>query len=309
VTAHGLSFDVEDWHQLESIRVDGAPGPASPSVDGCVDRILALCDEAGVKATFFVLGLLARERPHLVKAIAARGHEIASHSVSHRRVYSLAPAELRDELRDSKRLLEDLAGTEVVGFRAPEFSIQRLDHPCFAALVEAGFLYDSSVFPVPLMRYGIPGAPHVPFRIPTAAGGLVELPLATARVARWRLPIAGGSHFRLLPPPLVAWAAARADASGEPLVFYFHPYEFATELLRLDGGWARNRPIARHLVLHNLGGGRVRRSLRALVGRLSFVPLRALAEAAAAQPAHASQSSSQPTQSSSQSNQATKEPS
>jgi polysaccharide deacetylase family protein (PEP-CTERM system associated) len=280
VTAHGLSFDIEDWHQLEAIRVDGAPGPASPSVDGCIERILALCDEAGVKATFFVLGLLARERPHLVKAIAARGHEIASHSVRHRLVHALTPAELRDDLAESKRMLEDLTGTEVVGFRAPEFSVQRLDHPCFAALVEAGFRYDSSVFPVPGLRYGIPGAPHVPFSIATPAGALVELPLATAPLARWRLPIAGGSHFRVLPTPLVAWAAARADRRREPLVFYFHPYEFATELLRLDGGWARNRPIARHLVLHNLGGGRVRRSLRALAGRLRFVPLRTLAQEA-----------------------------
>lgn len=284
MTAHGLSFDVEDWHQLESIRVDGAPGPASPSVDGCVDRILALCDEAGVKATFFVLGLLARERPHLVRAIAARGHELASHSVSHRLVHALSPAELRAELSDSRRLLEDLSGTAIVGFRAPEFSVQRLDHPCFAALVEAGFAYDSSVFPVPGLRYGIPGAPHVPFRVATAAGGLVELPLATAPVARWRLPIAGGSHFRVLPTALVAWAARRADARGEPLVFYFHPYEFASGLLRLEGGWARNRPIARHLVLHNLAGGRIRRSLRALLGRLRFVPLRSLAEGAAARP-------------------------
>jgi polysaccharide deacetylase family protein (PEP-CTERM system associated) len=281
MTAHGLSFDVEDWHQLESIRVDGAPGPASPTVDDCLARILALCDEAGVKATFFVLGLLARERPHLVKEIAARGHEIGSHSVRHRLVHALPAGELRDDLRESKQLLEDLTGTEVIGFRAPEFSVQRLDHPCFAALVEAGFRYDSSVFPAPGLRYGIPGAPHVPFRIATSAGPLVELPLATARIARWRLPIAGGSHLRVLPTPLVTWAAARADLRREPLVFYFHPYEFATELLRLPGGWARNRPIAKHLVLHNLGGGRIRRSLRALTGRLDFVPLRALAEDAA----------------------------
>jgi polysaccharide deacetylase family protein (PEP-CTERM system associated) len=283
VTAHGLSFDVEDWHQLAAIRVDGAPGPVSAGVDGCVARILDLCDEAGIKATFFVLGLLARARPHLVRQIAARGHEIASHSVRHRLVHALSPGELRDDLRESKRMLEDLAGAEVVGFRAPEFSVQRLDHPCFAALAETGFRYDSSVFPVAGLRYGIPGAPHVPFRLPTAAGPLVELPLATAPIGRWRLPIAGGSHFRVLPTALVTWAADRADARGEPLVFYFHPYELATELLRLPGGLARNRPIARHVVLHNLARGRVRRSLRALARRLEFVPLRALAARAAAE--------------------------
>lgn len=277
MTAHGLSFDVEDWHQLESIRVDGAPGPASRTVDDCMARILDLCDEANVVATFFVLGLLARERPHLVKAIAARGHEVASHSVNHRLVHSLSVREFLADVRESKRMLEDLSGAEVVGFRAPEFSVQRLDHPCFGALLEAGFTYDSSVFPVPSLRYGIPGAPHVPFRIATAAGSLVELPLATTKFARWRLPIAGGSHFRILPTRLVTWAAQRADARREPLVFYFHPYEFAAEFLRLAGGLARNRPIAKHIVLHNLAGGRIRRSLRALVARLAFVPLRTLA--------------------------------
>jgi hypothetical protein len=93
------------------------------------------------------------------------------------------------------------------------------------------------------------------------------------------MPIAGGSYFRVLPTALVAWAAARADARGEPLVFYFHPYEFSSRFLRLPGGLRRNRPIARHIVLHNLAGGRLRRTLRALVGRLEFTPLRALAEA------------------------------
>ena len=279
MTCHGLSFDVEDWHQLVAMRVDGQYSSPSTDVDNCIARILDLCDELTIKATFFVLGLLATSRPHLVRAIAARGHEIASHSLHHRLVHSMSRSELLADLRGSKRMLEDLSGTEVVGFRAPEFSVQRLDSPCFEALVEAGFRYDSSVFPVPSLRYGIPDAPHAPFVIDTGVGKLVELPLATTRLARWRVPIAGGSHFRLLPTCFVRWAARRADRAAEPLVFYFHPYAFTRRWLYLSGGWARNRAVGKMLALHNFATSRIERSMRAVTERLTFVPLRELAAA------------------------------
>jgi polysaccharide deacetylase family protein (PEP-CTERM system associated) len=280
VTLHGLSFDVEDWHQLVAMRLDGGvPGEPTPDVDTCMARILDLCDEHHTKATFFVLGLLARQRPHLVRQIAERGHEIASHSVSHRLVYGLSAADLACELRDSKRMLEDLAGHEVVGFRAPEFSVQRLDSPCFAALLEAGFRYDSSVFPVASMRYGIADAPHAPFAIATPAGPLVELPLATTGLVGRRVPIAGGSHFRILPTAFVSWASARADRAGDSLVFYFHPYEFTRRWLYLPGGWARNRPVGKMVALHNFANRRVERTLRRLCSELRLVPLRDLAGA------------------------------
>ncbi len=279
MTLHGLSFDIEDWHQLLSLRVDGMPGNASNSVDGCVDRILDFCDEQQIKATFFVVGFLAEQRPHLVTAIAARGHEIASHSLRHRLVHSMTIAEFEEDLRASKHLLEEIAGIEVVGFRAPEFSVQRLGHPCFAALAKAGFRYDSSVFPVEGMRYGISGAPHAPFTMETEEGALVELPLASRRVGRWRLPIAGGSHFRILPTSLVERAIRVPDEMAESMVFYLHPYEFARELLFLPGGLRRNRSIVKHIALHNFGIKRVERTLRMLCSRLKFVPLRDLATA------------------------------
>jgi polysaccharide deacetylase family protein (PEP-CTERM system associated) len=277
MTQHGLSFDIEDWHQLVAKRVDGEPGEPSRDVDDCVMRILDLCDELAVKGTFFTLGMLARHRPHLIKAIAERGHEIASHSQDHTLVHTMSKAELLADLRGSKRMLEDLAGHEVVGYRAPEFSVQRLDSPCFAALCEAGFRYDSSVFPIPSLRYGIAGAPHAPFVIETDAGPLVELPLATTQIARWRFPIAGGSHFRVLPRAFVTWAARRADRTGDSLVFYFHPYEFTDRWLYLDGGLARNRPVAKLVALHNFASWRIARSLRALADNLALVPLRDLA--------------------------------
>jgi polysaccharide deacetylase family protein (PEP-CTERM system associated) len=274
---HGLSFDVECWHQLSARRVDGVPSEPSVVVDDCVARILDLCDEMHVKATFFVLGMLAQSRPHLVRAIAARGHEIASHSLNHQLVHSMRRDEFFEDLRDSKELLEDLSGTPVVGFRAPEFSVQRIDHPCFESMCKLGFRYDSSVFPASRLRYGIPGAPAGPFRLTTSSGCLVELPLATVRIGGLRLPIAGGSHFRVLPTQFLTWAAGAADSHGDSLVFYFHPYEFTKKFLYLPGGLARNRSIAKHVALHNFGTSRVERSLRALGARLEFVPLRELA--------------------------------
>jgi polysaccharide deacetylase family protein (PEP-CTERM system associated) len=276
MTAHGLSFDVEDWHQLAELRLDGTAGPPSPIFDDCMARLLDLCDELEIKATFFVLGLVAKHRPLLVRSIAARGHEVASHSVTHKLLHQHAPAELLAELRDSRRMLEDLGGSPVVGFRAPEFSVQRLDSPIFHAIREAGFTYDSSVFPVSGIRYGIPDAPSAPFELQTAAGPLLELPLATLAVGCIRLPVAGGSSYRLLPSRLLSWAVRRAVA---PQVFYFHPYEFSKQRLYLQGGWDRNRKLGKLLLLHNFATPRIERSLRALRRSVSFVPLRKLAVA------------------------------
>ncbi|MBA3819650.1 MAG: DUF3473 domain-containing protein [Deltaproteobacteria bacterium] len=279
MTKHGLSFDIEDWHQLSAMRI-GRPTPdASEDVERCVARILDVCDEAQVKATFFVVGLLARRRPQLVREIAARGHEVASHSDQHRLIHQMPLTELAEDLRTSKQMLEDLAGTEVVGFRAPEFSVQRLDHPCFTVLREQGFEYDSSVFPIPGLRYGIENAPRVPFSFDTPAGRLVELPLATTSIAGRQLPIAGGSGWRLLPTRFLTWAADRAEARGETLIFYFHPYEFTKRLVYLSGGLKPNLKIAKHVVLHNFATYRIARSLRRILSRLQFEPLRTLAAA------------------------------
>lgn len=277
MTRHGLSFDIEDWRQLANLRLDGTVSEPSTDVDDCVTRILDLCDELDVKATFFVLGLLARSRPHIVRAISGRGHEVASHSHGHRPLYRMSREELFDDLRQSKQLLEDLSGMPVIGFRAPEFSVQRLDSPCFEIMREVGFTYDSSVFPVPALRYGIAGAPHAPFEIPTPAGTVTELPLATAPLGAWRVPIAGGSHFRLLPTAFVKWAARQADRLGHPLVFYFHPYEFTRRWLYPEGGLRRVWSLGKYVALHNFATWRIEGSMRAISDQLDLVPLRDLA--------------------------------
>jgi polysaccharide deacetylase family protein (PEP-CTERM system associated) len=232
-----------------------------------------------VKANFFVVGLLARSRPHLVKEIARRGHEVASHSYMHRLIPRMTPAEFAEDVALSKKVLEDLVGRAVVGFRAPEFSVQRLDHPCFTALKECGFEYDSSVFPASGLRYSIEHASRQPFDLVTSAGTLRELPLGTVQVGSWRLPLAGGGHFRVLPKTLVTWAARRAEAAGESMVFYFHPYEFSRGWLYPEGGFSKNRAAARMIAIHNIATRRIEGSLRAVAKHLRFVTLRELARA------------------------------
>jgi hypothetical protein len=139
----------------------------------------------------------------------------------------------RDEMAAARARLQDLTGAPVLGFRAPEFSVQRLDHWCFDALAEVGFLYDSSVFPSPA-RYGIPDAPRRPFTIETKSGPITEFPLASWRVGRRRVPVAGGTYWRVWPRALLDRALADLQAEQVPAVLYFHPYEFHRGFLRLS---------------------------------------------------------------------------
>lgn len=273
---HGLTFDLESWHQLVRRRVTGESRPAEASVVPMVHRFLDVCDETNTRATFFVVGMLAERYPDLVREIAAQGHEIASHSYDHRLVSSLTRGELRSDLERSKKQLEDLTGTPVVGFRAPEFSVKSTDHFCFEVLAELGFEYDSSVFPVHGARYGIPSAPRVPFTIETPAGSVREYPLATLKLGRTQLPIAGGSYFRLIPAPVLREALRRAEADGCTAVLYFHPYEFSEDWLYLSGLGLKNLSIAKSLALHNFRTGKVRERLVAMLKSFSFAPLGAL---------------------------------
>ncbi len=190
--------------------------------------LLDLLDEADVRATFFVLGMQASRTPDLIREVARRGHEIASHGWSHRFIYRQPPAEFRDELRRSKRLLEDIAGRRVDGFRAPFFSITSASRWAFDILVEEGFRYDSSVFPVFNYRYGIPGAQRAPGPLRTPSGAsLFEIPLSTWRAPLGvNFPISGGGYFRLYPYPVTQLLVRSLLREGHGLVFYVHPWEY-----------------------------------------------------------------------------------
>ena len=228
-----LTFDLEDWYQLVHRRITGELIPPRDTVIRQVEGLLALLDAHSVKATFFVLGMVAERYGNLVRHIAAAGHEIASHGYSHRLVHQLSQEEFRQDSARSKDLLEQLVGAPVRGFRAPEFSINRGTLWALGVLAELGFTYDSSIFPIWHRRYGIPGFDLEPQRYDLGDSlSIVEIPLATVVVRGIRVPIAGGGYFRLLPLAILSAAVTRVNAELRPIMTYFHPYEFDGE--RLD---------------------------------------------------------------------------
>lgn len=227
---HILSFDVEEYYQVEAAaaRVRPEDWQDYPSrVESSVDKALGLLDEAGQTATFFVLGAVARDHGPMVHRIAEAGHEIASHGMSHRMLTRMTREELALELRESRKLLEDLAGARVAGFRAPTFSITRQTGPwAIDTLVEAGYEYDSSVFPVRHDRYGIPDAPRWAHWAVGADGGrILEVPPLTRRMLGMNLPVGGGGYLRLFPTGLIGGALDAARCGGHVGVIYLHPWE------------------------------------------------------------------------------------
>jgi polysaccharide deacetylase family protein (PEP-CTERM system associated) len=171
-----------------------------------------------------------------VRRIAEAGHEIASHGWWHYRVTDLEPDEFREDIRSSKALLEDLTGQPINGYRAPSFSITPDSQFAFEILLEEGYLYDSSVFPIRRPDYGWPGAPPIPHLKTCAAGRLFEFPLATSFIGPFRIPAAGGGYLRQLPFSLVRRAFLEHSKQRVPAVFYIHPWELDAEQPRFRVG-------------------------------------------------------------------------
>jgi polysaccharide deacetylase family protein (PEP-CTERM system associated) len=172
--------------------------------------------------------------PDLVKRIARDGHELASHGYSHRLVYTQTPGEFREDIRRSKRVIEDFGGTRVRGYRAPSYSITNASLWALDILVEEGFEYDTSIFPIRHDRYGIPDAPRHAHRRVSAAGSLTEAPPSTVRVGSTNLPVAGGGYFRLLPYRWTRWGISHLnETEKQPAIFYLHPWEIDPEQPRL----------------------------------------------------------------------------
>jgi polysaccharide deacetylase family protein (PEP-CTERM system associated) len=214
-----------EWERLES------------RVCANTDRLVDLFAEYGVRGTFFVLGWVAERHPHLVKRIADAGHEIASHGFGHRLVYDQTPRAFREDVRTSKALLEDASGTAVLGYRAPSYSITPRSLWALDVLIEEGYAYDSSIFPIRHDRYGIPVSPRHPFVLTRETGSLVEAPGSTTRVGPLNLPVAGGGYFRILPYAWTRWGIDRVNRLEErPAIFYLHPWEIDPGQPRLGAG-------------------------------------------------------------------------
>ena len=230
---NALTVDVEDYFHVSAFE-----GVISPSdwdsmphrVVGNTMRVLELFAEYRVRGTFFVLGWVAEKYPFLVRHIADAGHEIASHGCSHRRLHHLNRNEVREELYRSRVMLEDMTGTPVEGYRAPSWSICSSTLWVLDELIEQGYRYDSSIFPIYHDLYGIPDAPRLPYVIRREGGTLLEFPPTTYRFSiagcRWNFPIAGGGYLRLLHPQMVQLGIRHVNLrEGTPAVLYFHPWE------------------------------------------------------------------------------------
>lgn len=214
VAALGKSIDKKDWDSIE------------PRVVENMHRLLDLFDEHEVKATHFVLGWVAERFPALIKEIDRRGHEVASHGFSHQLVYKQTPEIFEQETRDSKNLIEDIVGKQVFGYRAASYSITNKSLWALDILVDLGFIYDSSIFPVVHDNYGIKGSPEYPHILETPnKKRLVEYPLSTYGFLGQAIPVAGGGYFRLYPYWLSRFFYRSINKSNMPFVFYLHPWE------------------------------------------------------------------------------------
>jgi polysaccharide deacetylase family protein (PEP-CTERM system associated) len=241
---NAFSIDVEDYFQVSALaphfpRTVWESQPCR--VERNVDRMLAMLDDSQALATFFTLGWVAERYPELVKRIVAGGHELASHGYGHQRASDLNHDEFFSDVTHSKKILEDLGGQPVIGYRAPSFSIGENNLWALDTLAEAGYEYSSSIYPIRHDHYGMPNAPRFAFR-PRSTNSLLELPVTTIRLFNRNLPAAGGGYFRLLPYQLSRWAINRVNqADGQPCIFYCHPWEIDPEQPRPTGMTLKTR--------------------------------------------------------------------
>jgi polysaccharide deacetylase family protein (PEP-CTERM system associated) len=248
---NALTVDVEDYFQVWALSpyIPRAKWDETPArVERNVDLILQLLDEAGARATFFTLGWIAERFPQVVRRIVDAGHEVASHGYAHHKANELSRDAFFADIMLAKSILEDVAGVAIQGYRAPSFSIARDNERwVYDCILEAGYRYSSSVYPIEHDHYGMPDAPRFPHQ---SRDGLLEVPIATARLFDRNWPAGGGGYFRLMPYKVSRWLIQRVNAvDGWPAIFYFHPWELDPGQPRVPGVDARTR-FRHYLNLH-----------------------------------------------------------
>lgn len=259
---NAMSVDVEDWFQVSAFERTIARSSWDSldcRVERNVERILALFAEADVKATFFTLGWIAERYPQVVRSIVTAGHELASHGYSHVRATEQSAPEFREDVTRTKKMLEDLGGVAVHGYRATSYSIGRRNLWALDELQRAGYRYSSSIYPIRHDLYGMPEAPRFAFR--TRPGAILEIPITTIDLGPKRIPCGGGGFFRLFPYALSRWALARVNRrERQPGVFYFHPWEIDPQQPRVPNAPLRSR--FRHYLALERMEPRLKRLLR-----------------------------------------------
>ncbi len=266
-----LTVDVEEYFHPNAMdaTVDPSRWDDLPRrVEHNTYRVLDLLSAHDVRATFFVLGWVAERLPHLVGEIARRGHEVACHGYAHRLVYRLGPERFRDDVARSKRILEDCLGSRIVGFRAASYSIVEASLWALDILIEEGFEYDSSIFPVRHDIYGIPGFNRFAVRLRRAAGEIVEIPPSTVHLLGRNWPVAGGGYLRIFPYWLTRMSVQRINRHDHaPAIVYMHPWELDVDQPRLEAG-----AVTRFRQYTNLR--RTESRVRRLLDEFSFAPIR-----------------------------------
>ncbi len=290
-TVNAFSIDVEDYFQVAALA-PAIPRDTWPMreyrVEANTERILNLLAEKGVRGTFFILGWVAEKSPHLVKRIAAAGHEIACHGFSHQLIYTQSQSEFREETTRAKGFLESLLGQAVIGYRAASFSITRQSLWALDVLIDLGFEYDSSIFPIRHDRYGIPGAsPEIGRITAPSQRTLVEFPMSAASFMGVQVPVSGGGYFRILPYWLTRMGLRQINRkAGRSFTFYLHPWE-------VDPGQPRVQVSAFSRFRHYTNLHRCEARLRQVLKDFSFSTMRdvlgargLLQQSAIAHPAH-----------------------
>ncbi|WP_036501434.1 XrtA system polysaccharide deacetylase [Nitrosococcus oceani] len=260
---NAMTVDVEDYFQVsafENIIARGSWDKLPCRVEQNTDRILQLFADREISATFFMLGWVAERYPTLIQRIVEAGHELASHGFSHIRVTQQNRDDFREDVSRTRKLLEDLSGTAVRGYRAASYSIGRSNLWAHEVLAETGYLYSSSIYPIHHDLYGMPEAPRFAF-YPPAVPSLLEIPVSTVELSGHKFPCGGGGYFRLFPYGLFRWAVRRVNQlDGQPCIFYFHPWEIDPEQPRQRGISMKTR------VRHYLNLQRMEQRLLWLIG-------------------------------------------
>lgn len=263
-----MSIDVEEWYHPEALRkaVPSERWSEQPShIERQMERLLGLLDEADTRATFFILGQVASTAPGLVRRIAEAGHEVASHGYGHQMITELTPETFRADLVNARKALEDACGQEVLGYRAPTFSVLKQTLWALDVLAETGHRYDASIYPIHHDRYGIPDSPRFPYRLPN---GMAELPGSTIRFIGSNFPVGGGGYLRLLPLGFNVAALTYINRiEHQPFVVYLHPWETDPAQPRVSLPFPR---VLRHYLNVDVMIDR----LRTLLARFSFTTAR-----------------------------------
>lgn len=281
---NALSIDVEEYYhgmEFEAAMPGGRRESLPSRVEASVEKVLALLAAHEATATFFTVGQVAEAHPVMVRKISDAGHEVACHSYRHELVYRQNPEEFRADIRRAKAVLEELTGKAVIGYRAPNYSIQAGQQWAYDILLEEGFRYDSSVYPIVHDRYGQADAPRFVYEIRQSAGhALVEFPIGTVRVAGVNLPLGGGGYFRLLPEWLFRLGIRHANSKDQqPVMFYFHPWELDPDQPRPPMPW-------HHQFRHYVGLSRQTAKLSSLFRHIRFTAVCEVLAARTAEKGH-----------------------